>query len=144
MSIDSIENIQRFVENRGNIPLMAEMLEKSLVSSVNVRCRGWGNQTALMYQARYGTIKGMEFLMASKPPALVNLQNRYGNTALHYAVGSKDPAKLRFLLDHGADKTIRNDGGETALELARRIYYYIYCPKEIIEVLESYTPKLRG
>ena len=140
MSIDSNENIKRFVKNTGGIPLMAEMLEKSLVSSVNVRHSNWGNMTALMYQAQYGTIKGMEFLMASKPPALVNLQASNGYTALHYAVFSRDPAKLRFLLDNGADKTIRNNRRETALDEARRRH----CPKECIEVLESYTPKLRG
>ena len=140
MSIDSIENIQRFVENTGGIPLMAEMLEKSLISSVNVRDGDWGNRTALIYQAFNGTIEGMEFLMASKPPALVNLQDSYGCTALHLAVWSKDPAKLRFLLDNGADKNIRNYSNDTALQFARRYK----CPKECIEVLESYTPKLRG
>ena len=141
MSIDSYRNIQRFVRNTGDIPLMAEMLEKSLVSSVNVRDSGWHNGTALMYQAWHVTIKGMEFLMASKPPALVNLQDSDGRTALQHAVLSKDPAKLRFLLDNGADKTIRNYSRETALEYARK---YKDCPKECIEVLESYTPKLRG
>ena len=142
MSIDRIENIQRFVENTGDIPLMAEMLEKGKVSSVNVRYSSWGtNGTALMYQARYGTIKGMEFLMARKPPALVNLEDSDGQTALHWAVHSRNPAKLRFQLDNGADKTIRSDYGETALEFARRKYNG---PKECIEVLESYTPKLRG
>ena len=140
MSIDSYENIQRFVRNTGDIPLMAEMLEKSLVSSVNVRASSWGNCTALMYQARYGTVEGMEFLMASKPPALVNLQDSDGDTALHWAVYSEDPAKLRFLLDNGADKNIRDNSRETALEFARKYNY----PKECIEVLESYTPKLRG
>ena len=141
MSIDSIENIKRFVVNTGGIPLMAEMLEKSLVSSVNVRYRNWANGTALMYQAEWGTIEGMEFLMASKPPALVNLQNSWGNTALYWAVLSNDPAKLRFLLDNGADKNIRNNGrgGATALDIARRNKY-----TECIEVLKSYTPKLRG
>ena len=79
--------------------------------------------------------------MASKPPALVNLQDSYGNTALHHAVDSKDPAKLRFLLDNGADKNIRDNSRETALDEARNYYNY---PKECIEVLESYTPKLRG
>ena len=121
---------------------MAGMLEKSMISSVNVRDSEWANMTALMHQTKYGTIEGMEFLMASKPPALVNLQDRYGFTALHNFFGSKDPAaKLRFLLDNGADKTIRDKSGDTALEHARK---YKDCPKECIEVLESYTPKLRG
>ena len=141
MSIDSYENIRRFVVNRGDIPLMAEMLEKSKVSSVNVRhISNWGNGTALMYQANCGTVEGMEFLMASKPPALVNLQDSGGYTALHYAVWNKNRAKLRFLLDNGADKSIRNNVGLTALDYAIKIN----CPKECIEVLESYTPKLRG
>ena len=140
MSIDSEENIQRFVQNTGNIPLMAEMLEKGKVSSVNVRYSGWDNRTALMFQAYNGTIKGMEFLMSRKPPALVNLQDSNGYTALNYAVWSKDPAKLRFLLDNGADKNIRSKRRVTALEYARKYNY----PKECIEVLESYTPKLRG
>ena len=82
----------------------------------------------------------MEFLMACKPPALINLQNSNGYTALYYAVYSKDPAKLRFLLDNGADKNIRHGFSGTALDYARRIN----CPKEFIEVLVSYTPKLRG
>ena len=140
MSIDDKENIKRFVENKGDIPLMAEMLEKSMISSVNVRDSNFNGGTALMYQAGYGTIEGMEFLMASKPPALVNLKDSSGDTALHWAVYSKDPAKLRFLLDNGADKSIRDNQGETALDIVRRINY----PKECIEVLKSYTPKLRG
>ena len=140
MSIDSAENIRRFVRNTGDIPLMAEMLEKSKVSSANVRDSSWSNGTALMYQAYYGTVEGMEFLMACKPPALINLQDSDGCTALHYAVWSRDPAKLRFLLDNGADKTIRNKYGRTALDIARKYNY----TKECIEVLESYTPKLRG
>ena len=140
MSIDSIENIQRFVVNTGDIPLMAEMLEKRMISSVNVRDSSWDNGTALIYQAIGGTIKGMEFLMASKPPALVNLQDSNGYTALHHAVLSKDPAKLRFLLDNGADKNIRSVAEDTALDEARNYYYH----EECIEVLESYTPKLRG
>ena len=138
MLIDSAENIRRFVQNKGDIPLMAEMLEKRMISSVNVRDSNWDDCTALMYQAGRGTIEGMEFLMACKPPALVNLKDGYGYTALHHAVYIKDPAKLRFLLDNGADKTI-NDDRYTALENARR-YNYTEC----IEVLESYTPKLRG
>ena len=59
-----------------------------------------------MYQAEYGTVESMESLLAHKPPALVNLQDSNGRTALHLAVYSgDDPAKVRLLLDHGADKT---------------------------------------
>ena len=65
--------------------------------------------------------EGMVFLLAHKSPALPNLQDRFGSTALHYAVMRGDnPAKVRLLLDHGADKTIRNRDGETALDWARK------------------------
>ena len=46
MSIDNAENIERFM--KGDIPLMAEMLERSLISSVNVRDSKWSDMTALM------------------------------------------------------------------------------------------------
>ncbi len=93
-----------------------------------------------MYQARNGTVESMESLLAHKPPALVNLKNRFDYTALYYAVYSRDdPAKVRLLLDHGADKTIRNNYGLTALEFARSNNR-----TECIKVLESYTPKPRA
>ncbi len=94
-----------------------------------------------MYQAICGTVKSTESLLAHKPPALPNLKDRIGRTALHHAVHSDDPAaKLRLLLDYGADKTIRNNDGQTALDLARNRI----SPWECTEVLESYTPKLKG
>ncbi len=113
-----------------------------MISKVNVRDSSYNDRSALMCQAIFGTVEGIEFLLARKPPALINLQDSHGNTALHLAVYiSKDPAKLRFLLDNGADKTIRdNHLGRTALEYARKHN----CPKECIKMLESYTPKLRG
>ena len=91
MSADSKDNIERFVRNNGDITLMKEMLEKGEISDINIRHRASDDgtalmhhdRTALMHQATSGTVKSMEFLLAHKPPALPNLQDSNGNTALH-------------------------------------------------------------
>ena len=140
MSVDSQENIQRFVQNRGDIRISLKMLEEGIISDINIRDSSWDGYTALIYQACWGTVESMESLLAHKPPALPNLQDRDGWTALHYAVDSRDnPAKVRLLLDYGANKTIRNNEGLTALDIAR-----MWNHTECIKVLESYNPKLRG
>ena len=137
--IDSKENITRFVQVKGDIRSALKMLEEGTISKINIRDSSSNSCTALMYQARYGTVESMESLLAHKPPALPNLQDSNGNTALHLAVGKRDPAKLRLLLDYGADKTIKDNVGWSALYYART-----YNRAECIKVLESYTPKLRG
>ncbi len=139
LSVDSKENIERFIRFKGGILSTLKMLEEGTISDINIRDSSSSDCTALMYQAYYGTVESMESLLAHKPPALVNLKDRNGFTALYWAVYSEDPAKVRLLLDHGADKTIRNNAGDTALEYARTFIY-----TECIKVLESYTPMLRG
>ena len=138
-SKDSQENIQRFVRFTDDILKTLQMLEEGTISDINIRDSSWGDYTALMYQAGYGTVESMESLLAHKPAALIILKDRNGWTALHWAADSYDPAKVRLLLDYGADKTIRNNAGSTALEYARS-----YDRTECIKVLTSYTPKLRG
>ena len=140
-SVDSVENISKFVQFQGGILNTLKMLEEGIISDINIRDSSRADCTALMYQARYGTVESMESLLAHKPPALPILQDSYGNTALHYAVRSRDnqAAKVRLLLDYGADKTIRDNGGQTALDWARKVKY-----TECIKVLEGYTPKPRG
>ena len=141
MSVDSKENIQRFVQNYDDIRISLKMLEEGTISDINIRDSWYYDRTALMYQAWLCTVKSMESLLAHKPPALVNLKDSDGWTALYWAVwgGDDGPAKVRLLLDHGADKTIRDIRGRTALDVARNNYR-----TECIKVLESYTPKPRG
>ena len=43
-----------------------------------------------------------------------------GNTALHLAVAAENTATMQYLLDAGADTTIRNEHGETPLQLVRK------------------------
>ncbi len=72
-SVDSKENITKFVRFKGGILSTLKMLEEGTISDINVKDSSWHDGTALIYQARYGTVEAMESLLAHKPPALVNL-----------------------------------------------------------------------
>ena len=70
--------------------------------------------------------------------ALVNVKDKAGRTALHYAVGAKHPwwepkdgdiEATRLLLDHGADINIADNEGKTPL------YYSIRLGKKMTELL---------
>ena len=54
---------------------------------------------------------------------ILNLFFQSSNTALHYAVFGNHPDCVQRLLDCGADMTIANVDGLTALELASKLCY---------------------
>ncbi len=77
--------------------------------------------TALMETAindRYETAVALLELGAN-----VDLTNRYGNTALLYAVQTNHIKMARLLLEAGADPHIKNEHGATAFGLAREPGY---------------------
>ena len=124
---DSKENIQKFVQNKGNIPLMKKMLDDGTITDINVVFdNGLSRNTALMFEAKWGTLEGVEFLLTHN--ADPNILYKNGWTVLHQMVESvsldkKDENdkldKLRLLLKYGADKSIKNKNGNTALDLAK-------------------------
>ena len=83
---DSKETIQKFVQNKGNIPLMKKMLDDGTITDINVVFdNGLSRNTALMFEAKWGTLEGVEFLLSHK--ADPNIQNKNGWTVLHQMVG---------------------------------------------------------
>jgi ankyrin repeat protein len=124
---DSKENIQKFVQNQGNIPIMKKMLNDGTITNINVLFdNGLSTNTALMFETMYGTLEGMKFLLTHN--ADPNIQDKNGWTVLHKLVflgeidkkaKTKQLAKLRLLLDYGADKSIKTKNGKTALDLAK-------------------------
>lgn len=124
---DSKENIQKFVQNKGNIPLMKKMLNDGTITDINVLFdNGLSTNTALMFETMYGTLEGMKFLLTHN--ADPNIQDKNGWTVLHKLAflgeidkkaKTKQLAKLRLLLDYGADKSIKTKKGKTALDLAK-------------------------
>lgn len=57
-------------------------------------------------------------VLLSLPETGVNVQDEYANTSLHHAVYASNAAMVQLLLQHGADATIRNRDGITAIMLA--------------------------
>jgi ankyrin repeat protein len=51
----------------------------------------------------------------------INTQNDYESTALMYAVFKEDYAITKFLLDSGASKSLNDNKGKTALNIAKEI-----------------------
>lgn len=70
-------------------------------------CWGWQKFAAAKFFATEG--------------ADINFQDRKGRTALHLGIEKEyGPALLRWLFQHGASADIKDNGGVTALERARR------------------------
>lgn len=100
--------------------------------------------TPLHKAAIYKSLKIAQLLL--KAGALINDTTPYGNTPLHSAVYGESASYLipcegrcslkemiQFLLDHRADKTIRNDEDKTAQDVAREMGH-----TEIAEMIEQY------
>jgi hypothetical protein len=69
----------------------------------------------------------------------VNYQNIEGDTALHLAIICHgNPKTVKLLLEHGADPLIRNEKGQTALELQRALD-----DASLLALLERYASKGR-
>jgi ankyrin repeat protein len=79
-----------------------------------VNARGTGGTTPLMEAALYGDVQLLGAMLdAGGDP---NLRNYRATSALMWAVD--DPAKVRLLLDRGADPNVSSDFGWTPLSLA--------------------------
>ncbi|MDR2372183.1 MAG: ankyrin repeat domain-containing protein [Puniceicoccales bacterium] len=104
--------------------------------------------TALHGAVREENIEVVRLLLAHG--ANVNLKarslHREGWTPLHVALHYEFFNIAKLLLDHGADPNIRNDEGQTPLELIIAAREKIYDEEEkkiydpIIDALQSYTP----
>ena len=73
--------------------------------------------TPLLITVLWSNTNGIAALLAAA--ADVNVQDRFGNSALHYAVRTGNPAVLQMLLEKGANPNVRNDQGVTPLDLTK-------------------------
>jgi ankyrin repeat protein len=134
-------DISKFVQNRGDVDLMKQMLDDESIPHVNVVDTTYNNYTALIYQTFSGTIEAMEFLLTCYPPADPNaISSNKTFTMLQHAVHENDPDKIRLLLEHGADRNLKGYINSTPLDYAKKHHPK---HKECIEVLESYFPETR-
>ena len=75
-----------------------------------------GNTPLIFIIHKTGNLEIVKGLLAKG--AVVNAQNRTGETALMYAAWRGHPEIVRLLLEHRADATLKNRQGDTALTLA--------------------------
>jgi ankyrin repeat protein len=113
-----------------NFPVPLTKLDASLLQAVrkgdtvgvkallrqgaNARARDKDGTTALMWAAVYGDVDLMNALPDGR--ADVNARNHAGATALMWSIGNI--AKVKLLLDHGADVNVRANTGFTPLIIA--------------------------
>jgi ankyrin repeat protein len=90
------------------------VLDTLLKERAGVNVRDTEGATPLMYAAAVGSIDAMNRLLAAG--ADVNARNALGSSALTWAV--KDLAKVKLLLDHGADVNVTSIPGRTPLLVA--------------------------
>ena len=121
------------------IPRMSCMLfVDRTITDINIRDSTYHGRTALHYQSCYGTAGSVAWLLRQDPPA--NTEMRAGPlqwTALFLAACSEEDSegKVRLLLDHGADRDVKDKFGDTALDEARRLNKHT-----MIDILLNYKP----
>ena len=108
------------------------------ITNINIKDSTNGYCTALHHQSLRGTTGSVAWLLMQDPPAGVNERNSYQFTPLMKAVCSDEDSegKVRLLLDHGADRDLKNFRGRTALYIARLNNK----PAAVIDMLENYRP----
>jgi len=103
---------------RTNLPELAKaLLEKG--ADPNLPLQHWGGIFPLHFAALRHSPEIAEMLLAHG--ARINAREVMGRTPLHFAATRQDSAGLaKFLVSHGADPTIKDDGGLTPLDNARK------------------------
>ena len=112
-----------------NIDLLNYLIKKKDVD-INIKNNDGNEETALMYASMYSTkglpIEIIKILLDNN--ADPNLQNRFGETALMYAIESSNMVSsnristikvIKLLLENGADINLQNIYGHTAYDLAK-------------------------
>ena len=141
------EQLVKFAESQ-DLSYMQAMVADGTIKDIDEPYNEYG-WTAIMYQCLYRNNKGylerVRFLLGCHPPAKINIQERWSNTCLHMAIyneyggGGDDPDLVRLLVENGADRSITNNFGKTALDLAKSNKF-----DKSVDVLENYFPLLNS
>ena len=134
-----VRNNLRYQPDPDAIPRMSRMLyiDRS-ITDINVKDSTYNDWTALDYKALFGTTGSVAWLLRQDPPPDINVLSSLQSTPLMVAVywDEDSEGKVRLLLDHGADRDIKDGKGRTALYIARRYNR----PAAVIDMLENYRP----
>lgn len=94
-----------------------DIAEYFLQMNANAEIKDKGGLICLHNAASYGHVE-MAALLLKYQPQIINIQDKWGYTALHEASQKSRTQMCALLLEHGADLTIKNLDGRTALDLA--------------------------
>ena len=96
---------------KGHLDLAKKLIERG----ADVNKTGW---TPLHYAATNGHLAIMELLLENH--AYIDAESPNGSTPLMMAAHYGSPAAVKLLLEAGADPTLKNQLGLTAIDFARR------------------------
>lgn len=101
---------------------------------VPIGAGGWPLETTKFMNSRYETTA--KNLLTSG--VNVNEKDLAGNTVLNYAAASCNPTVVNFYLSNGADKSLKNEKGESALDVAmsKAVYQNSKFCNETVSILK--------
>lgn len=76
--------------------------------------------TSSLMQAAFHNDEEIVKILLATPDININDQDKWGNTALMFAVSADHKNIIKLLLDAGADSSIKNRNGETAIDIASK------------------------
>lgn len=115
-----------------------EIIQALLAAGAQVNTTGKAGQTPLMLAAERDSLEMIHLLLAAGAKTSINGQDKKGWTPLMHALDGREDflvERIKLLLASGADVSIKNNQGETALMIARKAGRQI-----IIKLLEGALP----
>ncbi len=116
--------------NHGNRDAVELLIGKGATVDAEIRYDG----TLLHMAARKGSVE-IATMLLEKTPALLQLKDKTGNTALHEAAAYGYPEFVDFMIRKGLDPNQKNFENRTALSLAQKA-----SQTEVAELLKPYAP----
>ena len=113
-----IEETLRMLIIEGEEELFCEYLEK-IYTKIDINCIDHSGNTFLILSVKEGLKNIIKNLLEKK--VKINIRNKNGNTALHFALGNKFFYIADQLKKHGADETILNKKGLSPWECFGKI-----------------------
>jgi hypothetical protein len=99
-----------------NETLLKAIIKKGIKNLASVE--NYLGQTPLHLAAMHN-VELLEKIWSFIDPKIINSQDNEGLTCLHMAVAAGEKVTVEFLLDNGADLKIKNNKGQTAIDLAK-------------------------
>lgn len=111
-----------------DLSLVAALVQKRIVDVNYTLDQG---RSALHAAAIYGNLEVVRYLLSKR--ANINAKDASGTTPLMWAVFKRQKATAKYLAKRGADLTARRDGGDRAIDIAKRYglrsYFAFLTPK---------------